>query len=109
MADPDDIPPICGESDTRSTGRKGRRGTMMREVTARRGSNQRIPIDFDDNLDPIGPMAVKFKSFAAVTARTRASILIDSWKNVPQGVKDQIWETYLVSIFLRHLFAFTLF
>lgn len=90
MADPVDIHHSCSGSETGSTGRKGRRATNMKKLTSARASNQKIRIDFDDNLDHVGSMAEEFHSLVALEARRKTSILIGSWKEVPENVKDQI-------------------
>lgn len=83
-------------TDSAST-RKGRQATKLKDVALKRQSGQKLELEFDmRTCAPIGNNAAKFKSYVGVLARTKASILIDEWYNVPTSTKDQIWDDILV-------------
>ena len=81
MADPDDIPPTVSGSETGSASKKGRGATRMKHLLANRGSNQRLAIDFDHNMNPIGPNAAEFISFVVrLLERSRVFFMtIGNW------------------------------
>jgi len=104
MADSGDHPPPSGDrppSDvpcsSQPSQKKGRRGTRLRELTLSRSGDQRISIEFDAATgNAVGPNAAKFRSYVALLARSKASILKKDWNDVEIRVKEQIWDTILV-------------
>ena len=113
MADSRDHPPPSGDrppSDVPSSSqpfqKKGRRGTRLRELTLSRSGEQRIPIQFDAATgNPLGPNKAQFKSYVALLARSKASILKKDWDDVELRVKEQIWDTILVIIQQLRIFT----
>ncbi|CAH9116316.1 unnamed protein product, partial [Cuscuta europaea] len=60
--------------------------------SGRRTSDGKKIVDFDKNGQPIGAWAEKFKSFVGKIARARVNINIESWKQVPESLKLQMWK-----------------
>ncbi|KAL6564338.1 hypothetical protein OROMI_015788 [Orobanche minor] len=48
-------------------------------------------IAFDKKIRPIGPQVNPYKKYLGHIARTKVSILIENWEDVPQGIKDSLW------------------
>ncbi|KAL6543444.1 hypothetical protein OROHE_010066 [Orobanche hederae] len=48
-------------------------------------------IAFDKKVRPIGPQVNPYKKYLGHIARTKVSILIENWEDVPQGIKDSLW------------------
>ncbi|KAK7361666.1 hypothetical protein VNO77_03740 [Canavalia gladiata] len=99
MTDPSEVPPSqSGSENPSSRQKKGRRATRLRELTLSRSGEQRIPIEFDKATgNPLGPNNTKFKSYVALLGRSKASILKKDWDDVEMQVKDQIWETIMLT------------
>ncbi|WVZ13823.1 hypothetical protein V8G54_011389, partial [Vigna mungo] len=45
----------------------------------------------------LGVSRVRFTSFVALLGRSKVSILIDKWDHVPEEVKNQIWQTIMLT------------
>ncbi|XP_029127887.1 uncharacterized protein LOC114916084 [Cajanus cajan] len=84
-------------SSTQSTTKKNVRGpTRMKNVAAKRLNGQRIHVDIDEITGhPTGDSAAQFMSTMGVHARTKVSILLPSWDEVEEVVKNHIWTDVL--------------
>ena len=97
MDHPSSTPSSQHGPDSQSTRKKGRHATRLRELTASRSSEQRIPIEFEPSTgNPLGPNRNQFKSYVALLGRSKASILKKDWDDVELRVKEQIWHSILV-------------
>ena len=88
-------------------GRKGRGSTHMGALIARReNQKKRLHVEFDANMNPIGPEEDNFISYVGYLARSKVRIVISDWKLVPQKTKELIWAQLLVSHFrfIKHLY-----
>ena len=85
-------------ADSSSTKKKSKSRTVTscQELTSRRPAGYRYPISFDEVGEPTGQYATKFKSFVAMLARNKPSILANDWDAVPAGTKDLIWQDVTV-------------
>ena len=92
----DDDTHIEHSSQSTQRQRKGRRGTIMKELTQSRANDQKMPIEFNRQWRPIGPNKSKFISFVALQARSKPKITIKEWDEVDKSVKEQIWNTIAV-------------
>ncbi|XP_052734972.1 uncharacterized protein LOC128197373 [Vigna angularis] len=94
-----DLLPSQGADDIHTpTRKKGRSGTRLRELVATRNADHRLPIRFDmQTCKPLGENSTKFISYVALLGRSKASILCDDWDHVPENVKNQIWQSILVT------------
>lgn len=52
---------------------------------------QRV-IEWDEFGRPCGPWASDYKKHVGEISRSKVSILHKSWGEVPQGIKDALWE-----------------
>ena len=87
--------------------RKGRGSTHMGALVARRqGKKNRLHVEFDANMNPIGPEEDNFISYVGYLARSKVSIVISHCKLVPPKTKELIWAQILVSHFrfILHLY-----
>jgi hypothetical protein len=81
-----------------SSQKQGRRATRLAELSLSRGSDQKIPIEFDETTgNATGANNTKFKSYVGLLGRSKASILRKDWDDVELRVKEQIWQSILVS------------
>ena len=83
-------------ADSSSTKKKSRSVTSCQELTSRRPPGYKYPIGFDEFGEPTGEYAIKFKTFVAMMARNKPSILANDWDAVPAGIKDLIWQDVTV-------------
>ncbi|KAI9079318.1 hypothetical protein K1719_038719 [Acacia pycnantha] len=92
----------AGDSDSSSSsslpqspvGKKGRGPTQLKGLTARRVRGP-VRIEFDDDLNPIGPDEDRFVSYIGYLSRTHVGINIPNWRKVDQTTRDMIWAQIL--------------
>ncbi|KAI9078676.1 hypothetical protein K1719_039356 [Acacia pycnantha] len=92
----------AGNSDSSSSsslpqspvGKKGRGPTQLKGLTARRVRGP-VRIEFDDDLNPIGPDEDRFVSYIGYLSRTHVGINIPNWRKVDQTTRDMILGTNL--------------
>ena len=64
--------------------RKGRGSTHIGALIARRDSQKkRLHVEFDGNMNPIGPEEDNFISYVGYLARSKVCIVFSHWKLVP--------------------------
>ncbi|KAK7274198.1 hypothetical protein RIF29_15278 [Crotalaria pallida] len=77
-----------------SSSKRVRGPTRLHRVAKRRAANRRISIPFDPESGRArGPDRAEFNSWCAMEGRTKASILICDWRQVPKNVKNLIWQS----------------
>ncbi|XP_022136077.1 uncharacterized protein LOC111007859 isoform X2 [Momordica charantia] len=70
-----------------------RRGpTTMHELTCIRNLGKRKTIEYNDQGQPIGENAKKMQSFIGVCVRQKIPVTYNHWKEVPQELKDKIFN-----------------
>ena len=87
--------------------RKGRGSTHMGALIARYDSQKkRLHVEFNANMNPIGPEEDNFISYVGYLARSKVRIVFSHWKLVSPKTKELIWVQLLVSHFryLLHLY-----
>ncbi|XP_022639176.1 uncharacterized protein LOC111242058 [Vigna radiata var. radiata] len=99
MADSSTPPPSQSKEQSQpSTQPKCRHATRLKDLTISRSADKRLPIQFDMSTGKVfGDNRARFTSFVALLGRSKASILIDDWDHVPEQVKNQIWETIMLT------------
>ena len=74
-----------------------RGSTKMGALVERHEQQQeRLHVDFDANMNPIGAEEDKFISYVGYLARSKVRIVYLTWKLVPSKMKDLIWQQILV-------------
>ncbi|KAK2364803.1 hypothetical protein QL285_089634 [Trifolium repens] len=68
--------------------------TMMTAIMKVRQTGEKIPVEFDERTGEC--LGVKdhvcwFRSYAALVARQKCSILLNEWSEVGEDIKDAIW------------------
>lgn len=97
----DQSAPPQSEENTQPAKKRVRGATRMKKLPLKRMDGQKIPIDFDQRTQqPLGENRKQFKSYVGSKARSKVSILGESWDFVPENVKDQIWEDIMVILFM---------
>ena len=77
--------------------RRVRGSTKMPALVARHNHQQeRLHIDFDQDMKPIGPEEDHFISHLGYLSRSKVRITYDNWRLLPRKMKDMIWQTLLV-------------
>ena len=54
--------------------------------------NQKLTLTFNAKGEPYGDEAGEMQSYIGVLARTKVPIWHDSWKQVPEQTKNNIWD-----------------
>lgn len=88
----------------------GRGIAKLNNITIRQGSNsvvERIPVQFDDNCNPIGANGANganFIIYIGIVVRRRISILKDNWNHFSNDDKQQWVAEIRVCIDLNYYF-----
>jgi hypothetical protein len=89
------------DSSNTSSGSGGnRKGTMMSRISKLRALGQTIHVEFMANGEAIGENGSMFRSYLGVLTRSKILITFKNWKNVPDELKDLIWDDVEVNIYL---------
>ena len=97
MATPLRSPPqFDGQSE--ATSKRSRTTTRLRTLTLRTMDQPRPAVYVDPATGRAsGPMREKFHSYLGVVAREKVPIIHNNWKDVPETLKEIVWNDILVS------------
>ncbi|KAA0050643.1 transposase [Cucumis melo var. makuwa] len=77
--------------------------TTMSELASVRNSGQKLPIQFNEHGQPVGATSKKMQSYIGVCVRQQIPITYNSWKEVPNELKDKIYDCISRSFDLQHI------
>ncbi|KAL0545857.1 hypothetical protein IC582_015753 [Cucumis melo] len=66
--------------------------TTMFELALVRNYGQKLPIQFNEHGQPVGATSKKMQSYIGVCVRQQIPITYNSWKEVPNELKDKIYD-----------------
>ena len=99
-----------GSDGTAQTTRSKRGRTQMNKLVVQRIHGVKQSVKFNEYGQPVGEKASELQSFIGVLAREKVNINYNSWKQVPNEVKNMIWESVNVSnmilSYVMHFFLF---
>nr|KYP41995.1 hypothetical protein KK1_036611 [Cajanus cajan] len=77
----------------------------MKSLARKRMKGPKISLYVDPTTGIVsGPNKAQFSSYLGTLARDKISILVPSWKEVPQTTKNMIWQDILVfPLYLHNL------
>ncbi|KAL4021028.1 hypothetical protein IC575_019817 [Cucumis melo] len=75
--------------------------TTMSELALVRNSGQKLPIQFNEHEQPVGATSKKMQSYIGVCVRQQTPITYNSWKEVPNELKDKIYDCISMSFDLQ--------
>ncbi|KAL0559505.1 hypothetical protein IC582_004118 [Cucumis melo] len=75
--------------------------TTMSELALVRNSGQKLPIQFNEHRQPVGATSKKMQSYIGVCVRQQIPITYNSWKEVPNELKDKIYDCISMSFDLQ--------
>ncbi|KAL0541128.1 hypothetical protein IC582_021165 [Cucumis melo] len=75
--------------------------TTMSELALVRNSGQKLPIQFNEHGQPVGATSKKMQSYIGVCVRQQIPITYNSWKEVPNELKDKIYDCISMSFDLQ--------
>ncbi|KAA0067965.1 transposase [Cucumis melo var. makuwa] len=75
--------------------------TTMSELALVRNSGQKLPIQFNEHGKPVGATSKKMQSYIGVCVRQQIPITYNSWKEVPNELKDKIYDCISMSFDLQ--------
>ena len=94
--DPTSPPQSDGQSE--ATSKRSRTTTRLRTLTLRTVDQPRPAVYVDPATGRAsGSMREKFHSYLGVVAREKVPIIHNNWKDVPETLKDIVWNDILVS------------
>ncbi|KAH1203690.1 hypothetical protein GmHk_17G049859 [Glycine max] len=92
--DPTSPPQSDGQSE--ATSKRSRTTTRLRTLTLRTVDQPRPAVYVDPATGRAsGPMREKFHSYLGVVAREKVPIIHNNWKDVPETLKDIVWNDIL--------------
>lgn len=94
--DSDDTDTGLVSRDVQST-RSTRGKVQLNKLFKRRARGIVQEVEFNKHGQPVGPVASEMQSYIGLLARKEVKISYKSWKQVPQEVKDNIWESVNLS------------
>ncbi|KAL5142732.1 hypothetical protein HKD37_09G025860 [Glycine soja] len=98
--DPTSPPQSDGQSE--ATSKRSRTTTQLRTLTLRTVDQPRPAVYVDPATGRAsGPMREKFHSYLGVVAREKVPIINNNWKDVPETLKEIVWNDILEPEFLR--------
>ncbi|KAA0065358.1 transposase [Cucumis melo var. makuwa] len=66
--------------------------TTMSELASVRNFGQKLPIQFNEHGQPVGATSKKMQSYIGVCVWQQIPITYNSWKEVPNELKDKIYD-----------------
>ena len=109
MATPPRSPPQS-DGQSEATLKRSRTTTRLRTLTLRTMDQPRPAVYVDPATGRAsGPMREKFHSYIGVVAREKVPIIHNNWKDVPETLKEIVWNDILVSPDVCVLFIFMLY
>ncbi|KAL0551664.1 hypothetical protein IC582_010753 [Cucumis melo] len=75
--------------------------TTMSELALVRNFGQKLPIQFNEHEQPVGATSKKMQSYIGVCVRQQIHITYNSWKEVPNELKDKIYDCISMSFDLQ--------
>ena len=98
MATPPRSPPQS-DGQSEATLKQSRTTTRLRTLTLRTMDQPRPAVYVDPATGRAsGPMREKFQSYLGVVAREKIPIIHNNWKDVPETLKEIVWNDILVSV-----------
>ena len=85
------------ESTDTETTRTSRGRTHLDKLTKQRVQGIRKEVRFNKLGQPVGGAAIAMQSYIGLLAREKVKISYKTWKQVPNEVKELIWESVNVS------------
>ncbi|XP_074573663.1 uncharacterized protein LOC141830081 [Curcuma longa] len=82
-----------GSKGMTQTTRSKRGRTQMNKLAVQRVQGVKQSVRFNEYGQPVGQKASELQSFIGVLAREKVNINYHSWKQVPDEVKNMIWES----------------
>lgn len=92
----DDGVNVAIHMEARQTARRGL--TTMRELARIRNTGERLVIQYNNQGQAVGENANKMQSYIGVCVRQQIPLIYNNWKEVPQELKDKIFDCVEVSI-----------
>ncbi|KAL0544322.1 hypothetical protein IC582_019435 [Cucumis melo] len=75
--------------------------TTMSELALVRNSGQKLPIQFNEHGQPVGATSKRMQSYIGVCIQQQIPITYNSWKEVPNKLKDKIYDCISMSFDLQ--------
>ena len=111
MADPaGSPPPPPSDPSSQLTQRSLRKSTQLSSLIVRRSQGEKLPLVIDVATGRAsGANAKLSSSYLGVLSRTKVSILIPTWDDVEESLKNMIWADIQVTDFIFVYILFSLF
>ena len=90
--------PPQSDGQSEATSKRSRTTTQLRTLTLRTVDQPRPAFYVDPATGRAsGPMRENFHSYLGVVAREKVPIIHNTWKDVPEMLKEIVWNDILVS------------
>ena len=89
--------PPQSDGQSEATSKRSRTTTRLRTLTLKTVDQPRPAVYDPATGRASGPMREKFHSYLGVVAREKVPIIHNNWKDVPETLKEIVWNDILVS------------
>ena len=97
--------PPHSEGHSKATSRRSRQSTRLRRLTLRTLDHPKQTVNIDPATRRVSdPHKQKFHNYLGVVARKKIPIVHSNWKDVPESLKDLVWDYILVSRLNREMY-----
>lgn len=81
-----------------STSSRSKSNTHLKVIAKRHNSGEKIPLDINISIGvATGENVALFQSYLGYIARDKISILIPHWEDVPEALKNILWQDVLLT------------
>ena len=102
--------PPYSDGQSKVTSKRSRQSTWLRSLTLRTMDQPRPMVNVDpDTGRGSGPHKEKFHNYLRVVAREKIPIVHSNRKDVPESLKDLVWDDILASPLIHVVFIFKLY
>src|SRR5215472_2507646 len=78
--------------------------SVMKDVVSASSKGLKLPVGWNSKGQLVDSNKAKFVSYIGVVARWTVPITYDNWRNIPDMLKDTIWDDVQVIYFNRSLY-----
>lgn len=97
--------PRDSTTDSATTSTRTKRGKVcLNAVAQRRVKGIKLQVDFNKYGQPVGKIASEMQSYIGLLTRDHVKVNFETWRSVPDSVKDLIWEAVNVSVCMNYNF-----
>ena len=99
-----DVDDVQATNTSSGKTRRPRGPTVMANLVRERAEGKKRTVMFNANGHPVGDSGIKLQSFLGTLARSNIPIDIQNWKNVPDAIKNNLWDEIMEMLLITFKF-----